>query len=154
MSQSINIERELNVLPIAPKIRQQLDELLASANEQEYLDKIIETLPPSKGTDQSAFVFLMILFAGFLLGHEREQPEKPVTDAFKMFWKQYVLDLPPSPEKSEAVLALYEQGELTHGQSARAMGLSRAEFLDELGRRGLSPFQYDADEVLAEAGLR
>lgn len=68
--------------------------------------------------------------------------------------KQYVLDLPPSPEKTEAALCLYEQGELTHGQSARAMGLSRAAFLDELGRCGLSPFQYDAAEVLAEAGLR
>lgn len=68
--------------------------------------------------------------------------------------EQSVLDLPLSPEKPEAILALYEQGELTHGQSARAMGLSRADFLDELGQRGLSPFQYDADEVLAEAGLR
>lgn len=154
MSQSINIERELNTLPIAPKIRRQLDELLASAQEREYLDNIIKTLPPSKGTDQSALVFLMILFAGFLLGQEREQPQMSVTDAFKMFWKQYVLALPPSPEKSEAILALYEQGELTHGQSARAMGLSRAAFLDELGWRGLSPFQYNADEVLAEAGLR
>ncbi|MDQ2800334.1 MAG: UPF0175 family protein [Armatimonadota bacterium] len=56
-------------------------------------------------------------------------------------------------ESEEDVFARYERRELTHGEAASLLGLTRADFLRELGRRGLSPFQYDATEVLAEAGL-
>lgn len=47
----------------------------------------------------------------------------------------------------------YERRELTHGEAAAQLGLTRAEFLSEMGQYGLSPFQYDAAEVLSEAGL-
>ncbi len=38
-------------------------------------------------------------------------------------------------------------------EPASLLGLTRAAFLRELGARGLSPFQYNAAPVLAEAGL-
>ena len=56
-------------------------------------------------------------------------------------------------EAPDTVLARYARRELTHGEAARLLGLSRAALLEELARRNLSPFQYDAAEVLAEAGL-
>ena len=56
-------------------------------------------------------------------------------------------------QKASEVFARYERHELTHGEAAALLGLTRAEFLNELGRRGLSPFQYGVAEVLAEAGL-
>ncbi len=56
-------------------------------------------------------------------------------------------------EREDEVFARYERRELTHGEAAALLGLTRADFLGELGRRGLSPFQYEADAVLSEAGL-
>jgi len=46
-----------------------------------------------------------------------------------------------------------QRQELTQGEAASLLGLTRAAFLRELGARGLSPFQYNAAPVLAEAGL-
>jgi predicted HTH domain antitoxin len=51
-----------------------------------------------------------------------------------------------------AAVKWYEQKLLSQEQAARVAGVSRAEFLDALGRFGVSPFQYGADEVLEEAG--
>ncbi len=47
----------------------------------------------------------------------------------------------------------YQRQELTHGEAASLLGVTRAGFLAEIGRRGVSPFQYAATQVLAEAGL-
>lgn len=44
-----------------------------------------------------------------------------------------------------------EMGRLSQGRAAEVAGLSRAAFLDALSRFGVSPFQYGAEEVLAEA---
>ena len=47
----------------------------------------------------------------------------------------------------------YELKVLSQERAAQVAGLSRAEFLDALGRFGVSPFQYGPEEVLEEAGL-
>ena len=50
-----------------------------------------------------------------------------------------------------AAVKWYELKLLSQGRAARVAGLSRAEFLDALGRFGVTPFQYDADEIIEEA---
>ncbi len=51
-----------------------------------------------------------------------------------------------------AAVKWYELKMLSQERAARIAGISRAEFLDALGRFGVSPFQYGADEILEEAG--
>lgn len=53
-----------------------------------------------------------------------------------------------------AAVKWYEQGRVSQGRAAEIAGLSRSEFIDALGRFGVSPFQYTAEEVLAEANER
>lgn len=50
-----------------------------------------------------------------------------------------------------AAVKWYELGEVSQGRAAEIAGLSRQEFLLALGRYGVTPFQYTADEALAEA---
>lgn len=50
-----------------------------------------------------------------------------------------------------AAVKWFEMGRLSQGRAAEIAGLSRAAFLDALSRFGVSPFQYGAEEVLAEA---
>ena len=47
----------------------------------------------------------------------------------------------------------YELKLLSQERAARVAGLSRAEFLGALGRFGVTPFQYGADEILQEADM-
>jgi len=54
--------------------------------------------------------------------------------------------------KLAAAVKWYEMKLLSQERAARVAGLSRAEFLDALGRFGVSPFQYGAEEILEEAG--
>jgi predicted HTH domain antitoxin len=51
-----------------------------------------------------------------------------------------------------AAVKWYELKLLSQERAARVAGMSRAEFLDALGRFSVSPFQYGADEILEEAG--
>lgn len=51
-----------------------------------------------------------------------------------------------------AAVKWYEMREVSQARAAEIAGLSRAEFLQALGRYGVTPFQYDADEVIEEAG--
>jgi len=44
----------------------------------------------------------------------------------------------------------YEIGHLSQAKAAEVAGLSRSEFLTALARFGVSPFQYDADEIVSE----
>lgn len=46
----------------------------------------------------------------------------------------------------------FEMGLVSQGRAAEIAGLSRSEFIDALGRFGVSPFQYGVDELVAEAG--
>lgn len=67
------------------------------------------------------------------------------------------LDIPTgaSREKMERLaVALYDAQAMTQSQAAEMAGMSRAEFLDALGRAGVSPFQYDANEAIMEARRR
>ncbi len=45
----------------------------------------------------------------------------------------------------------YELRMVSQERAAEIAGLSRAEFLDALGRFGVSPFQYSAAQVSADA---
>jgi predicted HTH domain antitoxin len=50
-----------------------------------------------------------------------------------------------------AAVKWYEMKLVSQGRAAEIAGLSRAEFLQSLGRFGVSPFQYDAEELKHEA---
>lgn len=50
-----------------------------------------------------------------------------------------------------AAVKWYELRKLSQERAASIAGISRAEFLDALGRFGVSPFQYSADELVEEA---
>jgi predicted HTH domain antitoxin len=49
-----------------------------------------------------------------------------------------------------AAVKWYEMRTLSQAKAAEVAGLSRSEFLTALARFGVSPFQYDADEIVAE----
>ncbi len=42
---------------------------------------------------------------------------------------------------------LFEMGELSSGQGAEMAGLTKREFLETVGKYGVSIFQYDAEEL-------
>ena len=50
-----------------------------------------------------------------------------------------------------AAVKWYELRQLSQERAADIAGLTRAEFIEALGRFGVSPFQYGADEIVAEA---
>jgi predicted HTH domain antitoxin len=50
-----------------------------------------------------------------------------------------------------AAVKWYELKLLSQERAAGVAGISRAEFLDALGRFAVSPFQYGADEIVEEA---
>lgn len=45
---------------------------------------------------------------------------------------------------------LFEMGELSSGQAAKVAGITRREFLESVGRYGVSIFQYDGKELEEE----
>jgi predicted HTH domain antitoxin len=49
-----------------------------------------------------------------------------------------------------AAVKWYEMHEISQAKAAEIAGLSRSEFLSALTRFGVSPFQYDADEIVTE----
>lgn len=51
-----------------------------------------------------------------------------------------------------AAVKWYETRALSQGRAAELAGMSRAEFIDSLGRYGVTPFQYGADEIAEDAG--
>lgn len=56
-----------------------------------------------------------------------------------------------SDKRTALAVALYDARLLSQGKAAGLAQLSRAAFLEALGAAHVSPFQYDADEVLADA---
>jgi len=67
------------------------------------------------------------------------------------------LDIPPdldAAKRERLAVALYDAQVVSQGRAAHLAGLSRAAFLDALGRHGVTPFQYeDVDELLAEVEM-
>lgn len=51
-----------------------------------------------------------------------------------------------------AAVKWYEMGILSQSKAAEVAGISRSEFLSALARFGVSPFQYSAEEIVAEVG--
>ena len=49
-----------------------------------------------------------------------------------------------------AAVKLYELGRISSGRAAEFAGISRVEFLNELGRYNVSPFQITPEELKAE----
>lgn len=45
---------------------------------------------------------------------------------------------------------LFEMGELSSGQAAEMAGITKREFLESVGKYGVSIFGYDADELKAD----
>ncbi len=52
-----------------------------------------------------------------------------------------------------AAVKWYELERISQGRAAEIAGVSRAEFIDALGRYGVTPFQQTADEILADLDL-
>lgn len=50
-----------------------------------------------------------------------------------------------------AAVKWYEMKLISQGRAAEIAGVSRSEFINALGRFGVSVFQYDAGEILEEA---
>ena len=50
-----------------------------------------------------------------------------------------------------AAVKWYELKAVSQERAARIAGVSRTQFVDALGRFGVSPFQYTADEIVEEA---
>jgi predicted HTH domain antitoxin len=50
-----------------------------------------------------------------------------------------------------AAVKWYEMKLISQERAARIAGMSRAEFIDALGRFAVSAFQYGADEIVEEA---
>ena len=64
------------------------------------------------------------------------------------------LDIPTeldAPKRERLATALYDARMVSQGQAAHIAGLSRAAFLETLSQHGISPFQYDAEEIFADA---
>lgn len=49
-----------------------------------------------------------------------------------------------------AAIKWYEMGRVSQAKAAEIAGLSRAGFLTALNQFGVTPFQYDADEIIQE----
>ena len=50
-----------------------------------------------------------------------------------------------------AAVKWLEMGIISQGRAAEVAGLSRSELIDALGRFGVSPFQYGAEDAIQEA---
>ncbi len=63
------------------------------------------------------------------------------------------LDLPDNVKLTDSELKmilaakLFDMGELSSGQAAKMVGISRREFLESVGKYGVSIFQYNAEEL-------
>lgn len=53
-----------------------------------------------------------------------------------------------------AAVKWYETGALSQSKAAEIAGLSRSEFINALNQFKVSPFQYDADEIVSEVARR
>ena len=59
-------------------------------------------------------------------------------------------DLTSFEVKMNLAAKLYEQGRLSGGQAAELAGLTKREFIEILGKYGVSVFGYDSAELLED----
>lgn len=68
--------------------------------------------------------------------------------------KKLELSLPEHVNEGEVKFAvaavLFDRGELTSGQAAEMAGVTKRYFLENVGKYGISIFQYTADELKEE----
>ena len=57
----------------------------------------------------------------------------------------------PADKRLRLSVALFDAALLSNGNAAKMAGLSRVAFLGALGQFDVTPFQYDAEEILADA---
>jgi predicted HTH domain antitoxin len=57
-------------------------------------------------------------------------------------------------EMRVAAVKWYETGVVSQSKGAEIAGLTRAEFINALNQFKVSPFQYSADEIIAEVSRR
>jgi predicted HTH domain antitoxin len=50
-----------------------------------------------------------------------------------------------------AAVKWYEQKKVSQAKAAEVAGLSRSDFITALNQFGVTPFQYDANEIISEA---
>jgi predicted HTH domain antitoxin len=60
-------------------------------------------------------------------------------------------DAEQQEKRIRAAVALYDARMISQGMGAELAGLSRAEFIEALGRAGVPVVQYSAEEAFAEA---
>ncbi len=75
-----------------------------------------------------------------------DMPEEALA-AFRAGPEDFVHEL-----RLAAAVKWYELRRLSQERAAKVAGISRAEFVEALGRFGVSPFQSSADDILEEAG--
>jgi predicted HTH domain antitoxin len=56
--------------------------------------------------------------------------------------------------RAAAAVKWYETGVVSQSKGAEIAGLTRAEFINALNQFKVSPFQYSADEIVAEVTRR
>ena len=62
------------------------------------------------------------------------------------------LDLSEDDLKFRVAARLYEEGKVSLGEGAIIAGVSKRFFIENLGRVGVSVFNYNSDELLEEIG--
>jgi predicted HTH domain antitoxin len=50
-----------------------------------------------------------------------------------------------------AAVKWYEQKKVSQAKAAEVAGISRSDFITALNQFGVTPFQYDADDIISEA---
>ncbi len=67
--------------------------------------------------------------------------------AFRKTPDEFIRDM-----RATAAAKWYEMGLVSQEKASEIAGMSREDFLMELSKFNISPFQYSAEEVLQEAG--
>jgi len=57
------------------------------------------------------------------------------------------MELEPDEIKMIVAAKLFDMGELSSGQAAEIAGVSRRQFIETVGKYGVSLFQYSAEEL-------
>jgi predicted HTH domain antitoxin len=88
-----------------------------------------------------------------------EYPDLAMVNVVVALPEDLVSQLPGPPGdlasevRAAAVLDWVRRGLLSQGRAAEVLGLTRAEMLDELARRGIENVAVDPDELRREAGV-